>query len=46
MGDDPATVLSGLLAVGIDLDRRAETLTLAEFYALADFLKVLQSAEA
>jgi hypothetical protein len=41
LGDDPAHALSGLLAVGIDLDRRAETLTLHEFYSLADFLKVL-----
>ena len=41
LGADPATVLSGLLAAGIDLDRRAETLTLAEFYVLADFLREL-----
>lgn len=38
LGDEPAQALSGLLAAGIDLDRRAETLTLAEFYVLADFL--------
>jgi 16S rRNA (adenine1518-N6/adenine1519-N6)-dimethyltransferase len=41
LGDDPAHALSGLSAVGIDLDRRAETLALAEFYVLADFLREL-----
>ena len=46
LGDDPAEAQAGLLSIGIDLDRRAETLTLEEFYVLADFLKVLQSAEA
>ena len=41
LGDDPAGVQAGLLAAGIDLDRRAETLTLDEFYTLADFLREL-----
>jgi len=39
--DDPAGVQAGLLAAGIDLDRRAETLGLDEFYTLADFLREL-----
>ena len=39
LGDDPAEAQAGLLSIGIDLDRRAETLTLAEFYVLADFLR-------
>ncbi len=42
LGDDPSEAQAGLLSIGIDLNRRAETLTLDEFYSLADFLKVLQ----
>jgi 16S rRNA (adenine1518-N6/adenine1519-N6)-dimethyltransferase len=41
LSDDPAGVQAGLLAAGIDLGRRAETLTLEEFYTLADFLREL-----
>jgi 16S rRNA (adenine1518-N6/adenine1519-N6)-dimethyltransferase len=41
LSDDPAGVQAGLLATGIDLGRRAETLTLDEFYNLADFLREL-----
>ncbi len=41
LGDDPAEAQAGLLSIEIDLDRRAETLTLAEFYVLADFLREL-----
>ena len=41
LGNDPAGAEEGLLAVGIDLGRRAETLSLEEFYSLADFLRGL-----
>ena len=41
LGDDPNGAQAGLLTAGIDLDRRAETLTLEEFYTLADFLRAL-----
>ena len=39
LGDDPAGTQERLSEAGIDLDRRAETLTLDEFYTLADFLR-------
>ena len=39
LGDDPAEMQARLLDAGIDLDRRAETLSLGEFYALADVLR-------
>ncbi len=41
LGNDPAGAEESLLAVGIDLGRRAETLTFEEFYSLADFLRGL-----
>lgn len=41
LGNDPAAVQAELLQDGIDLDRRAETLALDEFYSLADFLREL-----
>jgi len=44
LNDDPAGIQADLLDAGIDLGRRAETLTLEEFYILADFLRVLQPA--
>jgi 16S rRNA (adenine1518-N6/adenine1519-N6)-dimethyltransferase len=39
LGDDPADMQARLLDAGIDLDRRAETLSLEEFYTLADILR-------
>jgi 16S rRNA A1518/A1519 N6-dimethyltransferase RsmA/KsgA/DIM1 with predicted DNA glycosylase/AP lyase activity len=41
LSEDPAGIQAGLLDAGIDLGRRAETLTLDEFYSLADFLREL-----
>ena len=41
LSDDPAAVQAALLKAGIDLDRRAETLALDEFYTLADLLRAL-----
>jgi len=45
LGADPAAAQAGLLAAGIDLDRRAETLALDEFYTLADFLRAHSVAD-
>jgi 16S rRNA (adenine1518-N6/adenine1519-N6)-dimethyltransferase len=39
LGNDLVAAQEGLLEAGIDLGRRAETLTLDEFYTLADFLR-------
>jgi len=39
LGGDPVGAQDGLLEAGIDLGRRAETLSLEEFYTLADFLR-------